>query len=209
MKKTVIKIIIFVAFIGLIFLGKKLIDIKTFNYIDVVEENLTNYYVTSSDTYIDNIIAILNEKQKDETLRENIQSTAYSVIGSWYTYIDNKYLCDNDNLNACKAQKNEFNELNNKVANLYGKKCSDGYTIMRPSSYSSLQRQTDKKLKEIEDVINNPTSKNPKSSEELRLYKCERGTDCECRNGTCKCYYSSNGTQEEITCKDPNPEEKK
>ncbi len=209
MKKTVIKIFIFAAFIGLIFLGKKIIDDKTIDYTETIKTNLTDFYVNGSERYLDEIIEILNTKKNDDKVREDIQSLSYSIVGSWFTYLDNKYFCDNDNLNACKAQLSEFNELSQKLANLYSKKCSDGYTIIKPSSYSSLKRQADKKIVDLEAIVNNPRSTNPKNSEEIRLSKCERATDCECRDGKCQCYYTSNGTREEVTCVDPNPEEDK
>lgn len=203
MKKNIIKIIFLVFVIAIIIGGKKYIDHKTFNYKEVVDQSITSYLVAGTTDKLEPIISILDKYANDATMKSNIQSYSYTLIGSWYTYLDGKYVCDKSNLNSCKVQLEEFNALDAKLQNLYSMKSKDGYTIIVTSAYNNLKSEGEKKISGLQKIVASPSAKNPLTSEEERLQKCMVAVDCEsCRDGVCKCYYlDENKNREALTCK--------
>lgn len=202
-KKKFTKIILLLLIVAAIFLGKKVIDYKTIDYKEIVTKGLTDFYVTGVTSHLDPIVDILNEYENDEKIRNEIQKYSVELVGGWFTYLDEKYLCDYSNLNSCKAQLADFQAFLIKLDNLYLKKCNDGFTIIIPSSYTNFKSELEKKIKDINTVISSPSARNPQNSEEIRLKKCLVAVDCDnCRDGLCKCYYvDSNRNREEVVCK--------
>lgn len=203
MKKNVIKIIFLVFVVAIIIGGKKYIDNKTYPYKEIVDQSMTSYLLGGTTDDLDPIVSLLDKYTDDATMKSNIQSYCYAILGSWYTYLDGKYLCDKSNLNSCKVQLEEFNSLNTKLLNLYNVKSEEGYTIIVTSAYNNLKSEGEKKISGLEKIVASPSAKNPLSSEEQRLQKCMVAVDCEsCRDGICKCYYlDENKNREALTCK--------
>lgn len=206
MKKNFKKIFMILLFVAVILGGKKVIDFKTFNYEETVNSSLTSFYVKGEIKYLEPVIKILEKYKTDSNKRDEIQNYSYTIVKSWFSYLDSKYTCDFYNLNSCKTQLEEFKLLNAKLNKLYDYKCTDGYTIIIPSSYTNLKVEGEKKVKGLENIIKNPNSKNPDDSEQLRLKKCLSAVECEnCRDNVCKCYYiDKDMNREEITCKSNN-----
>ena len=199
MKKLIPKLFLILVFVGIIFYVKDYIDKRTYQFKD--EVNLTNFYVKNDYKGVTNINKLLDTYDNNDTKRKEIQSYCYSIVGSWFTYLDEKYVCNKTNLNSCKAQLAEFQDLNAKLVKLYSYKSSKGYTVITSSSFTSLKNQADKKIKDLEAVVKSNSYSNPKTSEEIREDKCNKSTDCEnCKDGICKCYYTSGGVREELTC---------
>lgn len=203
--KKYIKWIFFVVLVILVFVIKGMIDKKTVNYEAILNESFTSFYISSSKDDLKPAIELLNKYKNDENLRIKIQNYAFSIVGSWYKYLDEKYVCDRYNLNSCKVQLEEFKGLDNKLNDLYEYKTENGYALLLPSAYSNLNSEGVKKVSGLEKVIASPSAKNPKDSEEIRLERCNSAVDCtNCREGLCKCYYIDGKNREEITCKDKN-----
>lgn len=203
MKKALPIILIILLIIGIIFGGKKIIDFKTSDYTEIVTNSLTKYYVSGNVSELEPVIELLEEYKKEDDKRKEIQNYSLDIVGSWFTYLDNKYYCDNINLNSCIAQLAEFKVLNEKLTNLYETKCDDGFTIIIPSSYTNLNKQGATKVAGLEKVVNNPGSVSPQNSEKIRLTKCATAVDCgSCRENLCTCYYVNSDTKdrEAVTC---------
>jgi hypothetical protein len=190
MKKALPKILFILLIVGVIFGGKKIIDYKTSPYEKIVDDALTKYFVSGDVTELKPVIALLEEYQKEDVKRKEIQSYSSSVVTSWYIYLDNKYYCDNVNVNSCQAQLAEFKILNNKLTNLYETKCEDGFTIIVPSKHTDLNKQGSIKVEALERAVANPGAISPQDSEKIRLTKCATAVDCDsCRENLCVCYY--------------------
>lgn len=203
--KKYIKWIFLVVLIILVFIVKGMIDKKTIDYETILNDSFTSFYISSSKEDLKPAMELLNKYKNDENLRTKIQNYAFTIVGSWYKYLDEKYVCDRNNLNSCKVQLEEFKRLNNKLNDLYDYKTKNGYALLLPSAYSNLSSEGEKKITGLEKVIASPSAKNPKDSEEIRLEKCNKAIECNnCRDGLCKCYYMDGKNREEITCKDKN-----
>lgn len=203
MKKALPKILFILLLVGIILGGKKFIDFKTTPYTETVSDSLTKYFVSGDVAELDPIIELLEKYENEDEKRKEIQNYSLDIVGSWYTYLDNKYYCDNINLNSCIAQLAEFKVLNEKLTNLYETKCEDGFTIIIPSSYTNLNKQGATKVAGLEKVVNNPGSISPQNSEKIRLTKCATAVECEsCRDNLCTCYYVDKETKdrEAVTC---------
>lgn len=205
--KFVPKLAIFIAIIVVVLVGKKIIEVRTYDYKPEVRDSLQAFYLSKNSNDLSPITDLLDKYENNVNMREGIQDYAYSIVGSWYKYLDGKYTCDRNNKNACQIQQNEFNELNEKLKFLYAKKASvDNYTIISPSKYQSLKTEGEKKVNALNSYITDINSKEPKDSETIRKEKCARVNqeECDnCKNGICKCYYIDNSKkdgQEEITC---------
>lgn len=203
MKKIIIKIVIFVAVLGAIFGVKKYIDFTTYNYKPGVNEALTDYFVNNDQKGLKEITDMLDEYKDNEKKVSEIQDYSYTIVGSWFTYEDQKYACDDTtfrtNMNSCLVQLEEFKNLNDKLAIIGNYKSHEGFTILKKSYYDNLVSQVNKRIADIEKK--SKSSRNPLSSEEDRLEKCNKTTECDnCRDGVCKCYYTANGIREELTC---------
>lgn len=197
MKKALPKILFILLIVGIIIGGKKIIDYKTSDYKEAVSESLTKYFINGNVEELKPVIELLEKYQKEEELRKEIQDYSLTIVGSWYTYLDNKYYCDNINLNSCIAQLAEFKVLNQKLTNLYQTKCEDGFTIIIPSSYTNLNKQGAIKVQGLEKVVNNPGSISPQDSEKIRKTKCATAVECSsCRENLCSCYYVDSQTKD-------------
>lgn len=183
--------------------GKYVIDFKTFDYRKVVNDSLTNYFINGDAKALDGIVDLLNDHGDDEEYRKNVQSFSADIVGSWFVYIDNKYICSTLNKNSCAAQYNEFVTLSSKLEELYGHKADDGYTIIVPSSYNSLKKQSDEKLQALTKALSSSGARDPQDIEQIRLRKCSLTNECErCYEGACTCYYTDSSTKlrEELSC---------
>lgn len=206
MKKLLPKLILIIAIVGVAIGGKKYIDYKTEDYKETVTKSLADYFISGDVSNLDDVIDILEKYEDDEDKRSEIQVYSLDIVGSWYLYLDDKYYCDNKNLNSCQAQLDEFNSLNEKLKNLYETKCDDGFTIIIPSSYTNLKNQGDVKVAALQKIVNLPSSTSPKDSETIRKAKCASAIDCEnCRNNICSCYYTDeNSNRETVSCYVPS-----
>ncbi len=202
MKKNIGKIIFIIFIILAVFMGKKYIDNKTFDYTEIVTNSLSSYFVSGSTNELKPIIELLEKYRKDEQMVYNIQTYSFEIVGSWYLYLDDKYYCDKNNLNSCKAQLEEFKTLSTRLNDLYNYKSSNNYTIILPSAYSNLKSEGEKKITALNKIVASPSSKNPYTSEEIRQRRCESAIDCEnCRDGICKCYYiTEDKTRDSVMC---------
>ncbi len=201
MKKKFPKIIYLLLIIAAIFIGKYIIDQRTYQFKEEVNTNLTNYFIEGQQDGLTQMTNLLEKYKHNEKKRTEIQNYAYSIVGSWFTYLDDKYICNNNNLNSCQVQLDEFKNLTDKLVQINNYKSKSGFTIILSNYYSSLKSQADKKISDLEAIVKASNSVNPKNSEEIRVEKCQKSTDCEnCRDGVCRCYYTSDGLREEITC---------
>lgn len=204
--KKYIKWIFLVVLVILVLIIKGMIDKKTVDYETIINDSFTSFYISSSKDDLQPAIELLNKYRNDEKLRTKIQGYAFSIVGSWYKYLDEKYVCDRNNLNSCKVQLDEFKRLNNKLVDLYDYKTKNGYALLLPSAYSNLNSEGGKKVSGLEKNIASPSAKNPMNSEEIYLDRCNNAIECtNCRDGLCRCYYMDGKNREEITCKDKNP----
>ncbi len=197
MKKALPKILFVLLIVGVILGGKKIIDYKTQDYSATVTDSLTKYFVSGDIQKLAPVIELLEKYENEPEIRKEIQSYSLDIVGSWYTYLDNKYFCNNVNLNSCIAQLAEFKVLNTKLTNLYETKCEDGFTIIIPSSYTNLSKQGAVKVQDIERVVNNPGAISPDDSEKIRIKKCATAVECDsCRDNVCTCYYVDSVTKD-------------
>ena len=203
MKKLIPKLIFIALVVAVIFGGKYFIDIKTFNYRDVVKTSLTDYFINGDVNALEDIVDLLNKYVDDEEYRKSVQSYSADIVGSWFVYTDNKYLCSSQNKNSCVVQYSELMNLTTKLEELYKCKADDGYTIIVPSSYNSLKKQTEEKVFSLQKAINNTNAKDPQNIEQIRLRKCQLTNECDrCYEGACTCYYTDSSTKvrEELQC---------
>lgn len=202
MKKALPKILFIIALVGVIIGGKKIIDFKTEDYKETVTNGLTEFFISGDVSELEPVITILEKYEDDDVRRKEIQDYSLDIVGSWYLYLDNKYYCDNKNLNSCMAQLEEFNTLNDKLNKLYDTRCEDGFTIIVPSSYTNLKNQGEVKVAGLKKIIDLPSSVNPQDSETIRKTKCATATECTgCRNNVCTCYYTDEeNNRETVDC---------
>lgn len=200
------KIITVVILIAIIFIGKWFIDNKTIDYETIVSDSLSSFYINGKTTELKPIIDLLDKVSYDSDLRSEIQSYSQSIVHSWYTYLENKYLCTKSNLNSCLVKVEEYKLLNAKLKSLYDYKCKDNFTIILPSSYTNLSNTGEEQINALNKIIKSPSAKDPKNSEEIRNEKCNKAQTCEsCRDGLCSCtYIDENKKSETLICKDKN-----
>lgn len=204
--KFVPKLAIFIVIVLVIIIGKKVIEVRTYDYKPTVSASLQAFYLSTNPNDLTPITDLLDKYNKNDNVREGIQEYAYSIVGTWYKYLDGKFTCDRSNRNACQVQQEEFNQLNEKLKYLYGKKSTDGYAAISPSKYQSLKTEGEKKINALNSYITDVNSKDPKDSETIRKEKCARVNKDECDNckdGICTCYYIDNNKkdgQEPIKC---------
>ncbi len=203
MKKLIPKLIFIVLIVAVVVGGKIVIDHKTYDYRTDVKKSLTEYFINGDVKSLDSIVSLLNDYVDDDEYRKNVQTYSADIVGSWFVYIDNKYYCSTTNRNSCTAQYAELDALSKKLEALYGYKADDGYTIIVPSSYNSLKKQTQEKLSGISKAIASNTARDPQDIEQIRQRKCQLTNECErCYEGSCTCYYTDASTKvrEELTC---------
>ncbi|MBE6145931.1 MAG: hypothetical protein E7171_04840 [Firmicutes bacterium] len=203
MKKLIPKLIFIVLIVAVVFGGKYVIDHKTHDYRTDVKKSLTDYFINGNVSSLDSIVDLLNEYVDDEEYRKNVQTYSADIVGSWFVYIDNKYYCSTSNKNSCTAQHAELTTLSNKLEELYKVKADDGYTIIVPSSYNSLKKQTEEKLAGLNRAMTSTTARDPQDIEQIRQRKCQLTNECErCYEGACTCYYTDSSTKvrEELQC---------
>lgn len=200
------KFMILILLIIIIVIGKIYIDNKTINYEEIVNASLSSYYISGSKTDLKPITDLLEKINYDDKLKAEIQKYSFTIIDSWYSYLDGKYICTKSNLNSCLTQVEEYKILDTKLKDLYKYKCKDGFTIILPSSYTNLVNTGEEKITALNKIIKSPSAKDPKNSEEIRNEKCAKATVCEsCRDGLCVCTYINEFKgSEKLTCKDKN-----
>ncbi len=208
---TIVKILIIVAVIATVIIGKKIIDNKTYDFTSEVKTSLNKYFASGNTKDLDKIIKLIDANEKDRDYIGRLEDFASEEVEKMYTYISDKYLCDKNNLNACEQALVEVQNLNQKIEDLYEYKSKDGSVIINPSTYKTLQRNGQEKEKNIESVIKSYASKNAPDSENIRLEKCEKATDCNCNasSKTCQCKYTIGKSNFTLVCenKDYVPKE--
>ena len=137
MKKHLKKIIILVLILGTFFGTKAIFKNNIINHEKIVNDALNSFYISGSSTDLKPVIELLNKYKNNDEKRVEIQSISYNTINSWYNYLNEKYLCDTKNVNACTAQENEIALLNSKLETLYNTKAEESNTIISATSYSS------------------------------------------------------------------------
>jgi len=202
--KLIPKILIPLILILVVIFGKKYIDFKAVDYKSVIDDSLEEYYVSSDTNDLKPIKDLVIEYIDETDIIKNIQTYTYSKVGEWYEYLDEKYVCDINNLMGCKSQLTDFQELNSKLENLYNYKAS-GKRIILTNGYTSLLDAGTQKVTSLETMVNQSTITNPDNSETIYKTKCSKATDCDCRDGICSCYYTDYDTKirSEIECYKP------
>ncbi len=204
----ILKIVLFVVLVVTIIVGKQVIDKKTFNYKNVVDTSVMNYFVNSDVNYLKEFAELIDKYRNDEDFVYNIQTYSNGVVWSWFSYTDGKYICDKENLNSCEAQLEDFLALSNKLVSFYGVRSSkSNYPLMLSSSYNNITTEVNKKIASLQKVINSPSAKSPANSEEIRKKKCMTAQECtNCRDGVCVCtYIAESGKASEVRCNKEQP----
>lgn len=201
MKKHLPKLIFIGVLLAVIFGGKAFIDYKTIDYEAVVNEGISNFFISGDSKELDPVIELLDKYANDEEIRKEMQDYGLDVVESWIAYLDNKYYCDKSNLNSCIAQLSEFENLESKLQSLYATK-GEKYTIISPADYKFYMDQIDAKLTSLEKVVESPVASSPYDSERIRITKCATATECtNCRDNICTCIYTDvDRTREEVSC---------
>ncbi len=201
--KTLLKFIILGGFVAAIVFGIKYINRKTFDYTDTIRTGLNRYNITGDKKDLYAIVELMDDYEDDREYISKMEDYASKEIQKLYDYVNGKYLCDKNNLNACNQALEEMKTLVDRVEVLYAYKSGDGSDIINPSKYQSIKREGENRIKAIESVIKSYASKNALNSEEIRLQRCENATDCNCSNNnqTCQCSYSTQHVKIGIVCK--------
>lgn len=183
---------------------------KMYNYKDISKTAINNYYVSGEVDDLKSIPELFKKYKKKEEIKQDIQKYNYSLITEWFLFLDNKYICNVENMNSCKIKKNEYNSLIEKVNNLYNYRNIEGYTIISKTDYKNLIDDLNKKIESMNDTIKDPNAKRPLNEVEKKEEKCNSTNNCsECRNGICICtYLDENNARQEITCKKNLPDTK-
>lgn len=211
--KAIKKLILFIVLFIIMFAGKKYIDYITVDYQSIVDEALSKYYISSDAKDLEPIADLLNKYTKNANIVKKIQNRSYEVVGNWFVYIDNKYVCDKNNANSCTPQLNEFERLNAKLEML-GTVKGGGYFIIQPNAFESLKSEGANKVTRLAAATRNKTYTSPENSEAIYQAKCANintsSTDCKCNNqdGICSCSISSTNKDgskkiEDIKCYKP------
>lgn len=201
MKKHLPKLIFIAVVLAVIVGGKAFIDYKTIDYKNIVNDGISNFFISGNTSELEPVIELLDKYANDEEIRKEIQDYGLDVVESWIAYLDNKYYCDKSNLNSCIAQLGEFEDLLSKLTSLYETK-GEKYTIIAPSSYNFYMTQGNEKVKSLKKIVESPVSSSPHDSERIRITKCATATDCtSCRDNICTCIYTDvDRSREEVQC---------
>ena len=211
-KKLIKKLVIFLIIFSIMFGGKKYIDYITVDYKTVVNESLAKYYVSTDAQDLEPIANLLTKYQKNANIVKNIQNYSYEKVGQWFLYIDDKYVCDKENLNSCIIQLKEFKYLMAKLE-LLAKVKGGGYFILQSTIYEALKAEGESKIERLTTASKNKTYTSPENADAKYQKICADvnvDNDCKCNtsDGTCTCTYyvtdaKNNKTPEEITCYKP------
>ena len=204
------RLAIFLVIFLILLFGKKYISCITVDYKSVVDEALSNYYISTNVSDLEPITELLNKYKKNAKIVKNIQNYSYEQIANWYFFIDKKYKCDENNLNSCVVQLQEFQLLNVKIKALKEVK-GGGYFIILPNAYDELLNSSTTKITSLTSATRNKNYTSPDNSEAIYQKKCSSvnvDNDCDCRDGTCTCSYTytdNNGSKkvDEIKCYKP------
>lgn len=213
LKKRIFTLVKFIVIFIIMFFGRNYIRYITVDYKSVVDSSLTGYYVTGDTSKLMPIAELLNEYKKNAKIVDSVQSYSYQKVTDWFTSLDDKYLCDKNNKNSCLVQLDEFKFLVKKLNELYNVK-GGGYSIIAPKGYSALKEAGEQKIEALNAISRNQNYQNPSNSEVIYQNKCNNATDCDCRDGICKCTYIGKNTdgskkQESIQCYKPDTIQKK
>ena len=210
MKKKIITLVIVLLFgVGAFFIGKSYYYNNLYNYSRVINESLEKYYISSKTEDLMPIGKTIALYKENDEKRGLIQEKVYSIFNDWVVYLNNKYLCDSNNVNSCRLLYSELVNLKNSI----GKAAvADGEQIIASSKYDLLITDIELKMEEIKDIIDDPSSVRPRNYEESRLEKCNKVVECpdECRYALCECtFINSQNKRETVLCKNKKLEENK
>lgn len=201
MKKFIPKIIVVAVILAVIFGGKAFIDYKTIDYKSIVNEGISNFFISRDTNDLEPIVELLDKYANDEDIRKEMQDYSLDVVESWIVYLDSKYYCDKNNLNSCIAQLDEFESLYDSFTTLYDTK-GKSYTIIAPGDYTFYNTQIDQKIKALKKIVDSPVSSSPHDSERIRITKCATASECtSCKDNICTCIYTDvDRSREEVQC---------
>lgn len=203
-KKKLLKIVaLIVGIVVLYFLGSKLYMAKFYNYKQDVKNALDLYYTSLNVNDLEPIPELFKKYGGNETRKKEIQAYSKDLVVEWFDFLSSKYVCDVENVNACKLQADELSDLIPKIDKLYNYRDIDGYRIIDVNSYQMIKTNITDKISSIQEIISNNNAKRPLNEDEAREQKCNVTSECEsCRDGICTCTYTgSDGTKESILCK--------
>ena len=208
MKNKIITIVaIIILGVGAFFIGKSYYYNNIYNYPKIINESLEKYYVSGETNDLEPIGLVLDKYKDNEVKLRDVQSNIYDILKGWVDYLNNKYICDSNNVNSCRLYYNEIVNMQATVRKIYVYRAQ----ILSQEKYTSLIDDLELKNEEVKEIIDDPTSIRTKNYEELRLEKCSKIIECsECRESLCDCTYI-NGENKKATvkCKPPVKEENK
>ena len=206
---------IFLVIFLVMFFGKRYIDFVTLDYKPTVNSSLGKYYMSGNSEDLKPLRELLVQYKGNAKIATKIQAYSYEQVGKWFTYINAKYQCNEENYNSCVTQLSEFKLLLDKLNLLYTVK-GGGYYIISPSQYRSLKAEAEKKITTLTAISRNRSKyKNPQNADYIYQYRCNNASNCDnCRDGICKCIYyeeKTKGAKEpyEIECYKPETIEKR
>lgn len=203
-KKKILGIVaLVIVLIIFYFLASAFYMNKMYNYKKDVKDAIDLYYTSLNVNDLEPIPELFKKYEKNEKIKSEIQSYSKDLVVEWFDFLSSKYVCDLENVNACKLQLNELSELNPKIDKLYNYRDIDGYRIIDEKSYKMIKTNITEKMAKIQEIVADSNAKRPLNEVELREQKCNATNECEdCRNGICTCTYSESGkARETILCK--------
>lgn len=208
MKNKIITVVIIIILgVGVFFLGKSYYYNNIYNYPKIINQSLEKFYISGETSDLDPIGVVLDKYNNNEKKLADVQDTVYKILVGWVDYLNNKYICDNSNVNSCRLYYNDLVNLKANIRKVYVYRA----TILTPDKFGDLADKLDLKNEEVKEIIDDPTSVRAKNYEELRLEKCSKVLECsECREALCDCtYVNGDNKKETVKCIPPVKEESK
>ncbi len=204
MKNRVITIVLVVLLgVGVFFIGRGYYYNNIYNYSRIIHESLEKFYVSSETTDLEPIAEVKDTFENNEKKTADMQNEIYNEVKGWVDYLNNKYICDSNNVNSCRLYYNELINMKANIRTVYIYR----EQLISQSKFTSLISELDMKAEEVKEIIDDPASVRSRNYEELRLEKCSKTTECsECRTLFCDCIYVNSENKKEIVkCKVPEP----
>lgn len=204
MKKKILFIVGGIIVAGLLIWGGRTFYLtQMVNYKAAVEDAIDTYSYSEQVSDLAPIADLFKKYKNHEKIKDEIQAYSYELVNEWYEYLINKYVCDLNNVNSCKLMLSELEDFEPKIDKLYNYREIDGYTVISKNTYTNLMTKLDKKIKEIDAIIKDPSATRPLNEAEIKDKKCNATSVCSnCRDGVCTCTYTNeDGSKEDLTCK--------
>lgn len=210
MKNKMVSIVVILLIgVGAYFIGRGYYYNNIYNYTRIINESLEKYYVSSNTADLSPIGKIMSLYKNNDEKKSSVQEKVYIKMNEWVDYLNNKYICDSNNVNSCRLYYNELINMKNTIAKAI---TADGEPIIDGNKYTTLSSLIDLKIEEVKEIIDDPSSVRARNYEELRLEKCNKVIECpsDCKGAMCDCtYLNSENKRESVKCKNPNPEANK